>query len=370
MIDCDADARFMTAAIALARRGLGLCAPNPAVGALIVRDGVIVARGWTRPGGRPHAETEAIRAAGADSRGATLYVTLEPCSHYGATPPCAEAIIAAGIARVVTALEDPDPRVAGRGHQLLAKAGVALTTNVCEAAALRANLGHVLRVTQGRPMVALKLALTADGFAAGLSGEERISITGPVANGYVHMQRALHDAVLVGAGTALADNPLLTVRLPGMEARKPLRVVFDSDLKLRLKSRLAETATVYPTLVIAAEDASAEKETRLAALGVAVARAPRDAAGHADLGGALSLLAARGITRVFCEGGPVLADALIAGGFADEVSLLASPNPLGREGRAGLGPASLAALSDPARYATVETRMFGEDRLTRSERIL
>ncbi|MGO9674133.1 MAG: bifunctional diaminohydroxyphosphoribosylaminopyrimidine deaminase/5-amino-6-(5-phosphoribosylamino)uracil reductase RibD [Methylocella sp.] len=370
MIEADADPRFMTAAIALARRGLGLCGPNPAVGALVVKDGAIVARGWTRPGGRPHAETEALREAGALSRGATLYVTLEPCSHHGKTPPCAEAIVAAGIARVVSAVEDPDPRVAGRGHRLLAEAGIEVTTNVCAEAARRANLGHILRVTKGRPMVTLKLALTADGFAAGLDGEPRLSITGAVANGYVHMLRAMHDAILVGSGTARADDPLLTVRLPGLEARKPLRVVIDSDLKLRLKSRLGETAAAYPTLAIAGEDASAEKEARLAAIGVEVARAPRDETGHADIGAALLLLAARGVTRVFCEGGPILADALIGRGLADEIILLTSAKLLGREGRDGLGAVSLAALADPARYKGVETRMIGEDRLVRSERVL
>ncbi|MGA2639131.1 bifunctional diaminohydroxyphosphoribosylaminopyrimidine deaminase/5-amino-6-(5-phosphoribosylamino)uracil reductase RibD [Methylocella sp.] len=370
MIEADADARFMTAAIALARRGLGLCAPNPPVGALIVKDGAIVARGWTQSGGRPHAETEALNKAGPLARGATLYVTLEPCSHHGKTPPCAEAIVAEGIARVVSALEDPDPRVAGRGHRILEEAGIKVTTNVCAEAARRANLGHMLRVTKGRPMVALKLALTADGFAAGPEGEPRLSITGAVANGYVHMLRAMHDAILVGARTALADNPLLTVRLAGLEARKPLRVVIDSDLKLRLKSRLVETAAVYPVLVIAAEDASAEKEARLAAQGVDVARVRRDEAGHADLGAALEILATRGLTRVFCEGGPTLADALIARGLADEVIVLTSAKPLGREGRAGLSAASLAALADPARYKDVETRMIGEDRLARSERIL
>ncbi len=370
MIEADADARFMTAAIGLARRGLGLCAPNPAVGALIVRDGVIVARGWTQSGGRPHAETEALSKAGPLARGATLYVTLEPCSHHGKTPPCAEAIVAAGIARVVSAIEDPDPRVAGRGHRILEAAGIKVTTNVCAEAALRGNLGHVLRVTKGRPMAALKLALTADGFAAAPEGEPRLSITGAVANGYVHMLRAMHDAILVGARTALADNPLLTVRLAGLEARKPLRVVIDSDLKLRLKSRLVETAAVYPVLVIAAEDASTEKEARLASLGVDVARVRRDEAGHAELGDAFELLAARGLTRVFCEGGPTLADALIARGLADEVIVLTSAKPLGREGRAGLDAASLAALADPARYEKVETRMIGEDRLMRSERVL
>jgi diaminohydroxyphosphoribosylaminopyrimidine deaminase/5-amino-6-(5-phosphoribosylamino)uracil reductase len=316
MIEADADARFMTAAIGLARRGLGLCAPNPAVGALIVRDGVIVARGWTQSGGRPHAETEALSKAGPLARGATLYVTLEPCSHHGKTPPCAEAIVAAGIVRVVSAIEDPDPRVAGRGHRILEAAGIKVTTNVCAEAALRGNLGHVLRVTKGRPMAALKLALTADGFAAAPEGEPRLSITGAVANGYVHMLRAMHDAILVGARTALADNPLLTVRLAGLEARK------------------------------------------------------RDEAGHAELGDAFELLAARGLTRVFCEGGPTLADALIARGLADEVIVLTSAKPLGREGRAGLDAASLAALADPARYEKVETRMIGEDRLMRSERVL
>ncbi len=367
MSQSDADARFMTAAIALARRGLGPASPNPAVGALIVKDGAIIARGWTQPGGRPHAETQALREAGAGAQGATLYVTLEPCAHHGETPPCAESIIEAGVARVVSAIDDPDPRVAGRGRRMLVEAGVKVTTEVCAAAALRANLGHVLRVSSGRPMVTLKLALTADGFAAGPEGEPRLSITGPVANGYVHMLRAMHDAVLVGSGTARADDPLLTVRLPGLESRKPLRIVIDDDLKLRLKSRLAETAKAYPTMVMTGEDASTEKEALLAAVGVEVARVPRDATGHADIGAALKLLAARGLTRVLCEGGPTLADALIARGLADEVILLSSAKLLGRDGR-GLAAASLAALA--GRYQTVETRMVGEDRLVRSERIL
>ena len=326
------------------------------------------AAGPSRAGARtPRPRRCARRAAAA--RGATLYVTLEPCSHHGETPPCAEAIVAAGIARVVSAIEDPDPRVAGRGHRLLAEAGVGVTTQVCAEAARRANLGHILRVTRGRPMVTLKMALTADGFAAAPEGEPRLSITGPVANGYVHMLRATHDAVLVGSGTARADDPLLTVRLSGLEARKPLRVVIDDDLKLRLKSRLAETAKAYPTLVITREDASAEKEALLAAVGVEVGRVRRDEAGHADIGAALALLAARGATRILCEGGLTVADALIARGLADEVIVLTSARPLGNKGR-GLSAASLAALSDPSRYAEVETRMLGEDRLVRRERIL
>jgi diaminohydroxyphosphoribosylaminopyrimidine deaminase/5-amino-6-(5-phosphoribosylamino)uracil reductase len=369
MIDADADARLMTAAIALARRGLGLASPNPAVGALVVRDGVILSRGWTRPGGRPHAETEALRAA-AGSRGAALYVTLEPCSHHGVTPPCAEAIVEAGIARVVGAMEDPDPRVAGRGYRLLADAGVKVTTGVCAEAALRANLGHLLRVTVKRPMVTLKLALTADGFAAAAEGEPRLAVTGAVANGYVHMQRALHDAILIGSGTARSDDPLLTVRLPGLEARKPLRVVIARDLALPSGSRLVRTAGVYPTLAIAGAAAPAAEEERLVAGQVEVVRVRCDDAGRVDLHAALEALAARGVARVFCEGGPALADALIGCGLADEVILLTSAKPLGRDGRQGLAAASLAALADPRRYRSAETRMLGEDRLVRSERVL
>lgn len=222
MIHLDVDSRFMAAAIALGRRGQGLCAPNPAVGALIVRDGVIVGRGWTKPGGRPHAETEALRAAGDRAQGATIYVTLEPCSHHGATPPCAEAIIAAKIARVVYAACDPDPRVAGRGHKLLTEAGVEVTQGVLAEEARRANLGHILRVSRQRPLVALKLALTADGYAAGSAHDPRLAITGPHANGLVHVMRAMHDAIMVGAGTIAADDPLLNVRLPGLDFAQAL----------------------------------------------------------------------------------------------------------------------------------------------------
>lgn len=371
MIDAATDdARLMAAAIALARRGLGLCAPNPAVGALIVKDGVILARGWTKPGGRPHAETEALREAGERSRGATLYVTLEPCSHHGATPPCAEAIVRGGIARVVAAVGDPDLRVAGRGYRMLTDAGVEVTTNVCAEAALRANLGHVLRVTKNRPMITLKLALTADGFAAALHGEPRLAITGAPANGYVHILRSLHDGILVGSRTALEDDPLLTVRLPGLEARKPLRIVLDSDLALPPDSRLAETARAHPTLVITGEGASAARASQLRAKSVEIARVRRDEAGRADIGAALEFLAGRGMTRLFCEGGPTLANALIARGLADDVIVLRSAAPLARAGRAGLNAESLAALGDPARYRSVEKRLVGDDALTRSERIL
>src|SRR5215468_5096528 len=201
------DARLMALALALGRRGLGRTWPNPAVGAVVAKDGVIVGRGWTQPGGRPHAETEALRRAGSAVRGATIYVTLEPCSHHGKTPPCADAIIAAGITRVVSALEDPNPKVAGQGHARLKANGIAVDVGIGAAEARRAHAGHIRRIRDDRPHVLLKLAISADG-KAGLAGGRPVAITGVRARDRVHMMRAENDAILIGVGTALADDPL------------------------------------------------------------------------------------------------------------------------------------------------------------------
>src|SRR5579871_2904689 len=223
------DQRFMSLALTLGRRGLGNTWPNPAVGAVVVRrDGnepVVVGRGWTQPGGRPHAETEALRRAGAAARGATLYATLEPCSHHGKTPPCTDAIIAAGIARVVSAIEDPNA-LAGRGHALLRARGITVDVGVGAAEARRAHAGHIRSVCDNRPHVTLKLAVSADGKVA-LAGRKPAPITGETARARVHLMRAMNDAILIGIGTALADDPQLTCRLPGMAARSPVRVVLD-----------------------------------------------------------------------------------------------------------------------------------------------
>jgi diaminohydroxyphosphoribosylaminopyrimidine deaminase / 5-amino-6-(5-phosphoribosylamino)uracil reductase len=366
----DADADFMAAALALGRRTLGRAAPNPAVGAVVVRDGVIVGRGWTKPGGRPHAETEALEDAGSAARGATLYVGLEPCSHYGKTPPCADAIIAAGIARVVSALEDPDPRVAGRGHARLRAAGIEVTTGIGAEEARRANLGHILRVTEGRPMVTLKLAETADGFAAGGEHDKRLAITGAAANARVHMMRAMHDAIMVGIGTARADDPLMTVRLPGMENIKPLRVVLDYRLELSPRSRLAATARDFPTLVIAAEDAPLQAERALAETGVEVTRIPADKSARLELRIALAVLAQRGITRVFSEGGPRVAKELIGAGLADEVVIFTAPKPFGARGVPVLASDARRKLEHGAHYALAEDGFAGPDRLRRFVRVL
>ncbi len=360
----------MAAALSLSRRSLGLAAPNPSVGALVVNDGLIVGRGVTGQGGRPHGEVLALEEAGDLAKGATLYVTLEPCSHHGQTPPCVDAIIAAGIARVVSAIEDPNPKVAGQGHARLQEAGIEVATGIHEEEARHLHLGHILRVTAGRPMVTLKLAATADGYAADAPGAPRLVISGEPAYGFVHLQRALYDAIMVGGGTALADDPMLTVRLPGLEARKPLRVVLDTKLRLSPASWLALTAAEIPTLAIACEGVPIEAIKALEAKHIEVAVLPCDEMGRVHLGAALGLLAERGITRVLSEGGPHLGGALIAGGFADEAMLLTSPKPLGHEGLAALDTESQARLADEAHYRRAETRLIGEDQLVRYERKL
>ena len=362
------DERWMGAALAFGRRSLGLAAPNPSVGALLLDQGVVVGRGVTGPGGRPHAERRALDEAGEAARGATLYVTLEPCSHHGMTPPCADAVVAAGVSRVVCALEDPDPRVAGRGLALLRDAGVEVVVGPGAATARRDHRGHILRVTRGRPMVTLKLARTADGYAAGYEHDARLAITGQAANLRVQVMRAMHDAIMVGVGTAIADDPLLTVRLPGVDQR-PLRVVLDSRLRLPLASRLCSTAREYPTVVLTTLAASSESEALLRARGVEVARLDAGPEAQVDLQQALRWLGARGVTRVFSEGGPTVAARLIRAGLADEVVLLTATKPLGRPGLPALPPDAYAALEDASRWAEGETAVYGSDEMRRWERL-
>jgi diaminohydroxyphosphoribosylaminopyrimidine deaminase / 5-amino-6-(5-phosphoribosylamino)uracil reductase len=356
------DLRWMEAALNLGSRSLGLAAPNPAVGAILVKDGAVVGRGATAPGGRPHAERIAIAEAGEAARGATLYVTLEPCSHFGASGPCADAIIAARVARVVSALEDPNPLVGGQGHARLRAAGIAVSVGAGATQARRDHLGHILRVTAGRPCVTLKLAETADGFASAGLNDSRLRITGPIVDLRVQVMRSTHEAIMVGIGTALGDDPALTVRLPGLD-RKPLRVVLDTHLRLPERSRLTATAGELPTVIIAGEAAPEDAVRRLNDLGVAVERVSLDAEGHVDLHEALRALAARGITRVFSEGGPQVAGRLIALGLADEVALITAEKPLGRPGVPALDRQARASLVDGAHYRLDETLDYGPDTL-------
>jgi len=361
------DLRYMRLALDLGRRGLGNAWPNPAVGAVIVNDGVIVGRGWTQPGGRPHAETEALRRAGEAATGATLYVTLEPCSHHGKTPPCADAVIAAGISRVVAALEDPNPEVAGQGLARLREAGIEVETGLCEEGARRAHAGHIRRIRDGRPHVTLKLAVSADG-KSGLAGRRPVQISGEVARARVHMMRAMNDAVLIGIGTALADQPLLTCRLPGLQKRSPVRVVLDSKLRLPVEHSLVETARETPLWVIAAPDAPVDKEKALREAGVEVVRSGRGEGGL-DLKRALSALGEKGVSRLLVEPGPILAASLLKAELIDEAVVIRSPAALGAAAIDAIEGLPLKALTDSLKFRIAAQDKLGADQLTVYERI-
>lgn len=347
----------MRLAIALGQRGLGRVWPNPAVGCVLVREGRVLARGWTQPGGRPHAERMALD--GCDARGATAYVSLEPCAHHGKTPPCSEALIDAGVARVVTALTDPDPRVAGRGHAMLRAAGIEVVEGVEAAAARAANAGFLLRVTEGRPYLTLKLALTLDGRIATASGESRW-ITGAQARHRVHAMRARHDAVLVGAGTARADDPDLRVRGLGV-AHQPVRIVAARGLDLDPAGRLGRSAREAPVWLLHGAGAPEARRTAWAATGAEVI-----ALGEGF--GALAMmqaLGARGLTRVLCEGGGALAASLLRAGLVDELVVFSAGKVIGSEGRAGLGMMGLEILAEAPRFDLVDVLAVGVDVMQR-----
>jgi diaminohydroxyphosphoribosylaminopyrimidine deaminase / 5-amino-6-(5-phosphoribosylamino)uracil reductase len=370
IVDPVIDAQFMAEALALGRGQLGSSWPNPAVGAVVVKDGVVVGRGATQAGGRPHAEAIALEQAGLSGVGATLYVTLEPCAHRsvrGGTP-CVEHTILSGVRRVVSALSDPNPHIAGLGHALLRSAGVAVT--VLESAeALHDHLGHILRVREGRPLVTLKLAHTADGYCAPLGGG-RLSISGDAAMQEVHKLRASHEAIMVGVGTVISDDPALSIRLSGEPERFPIRVVLDTNLRLPLETKLVRTASTHPVWVIAAQDAHAAPELALRAAGAEVMRVERAPGGGIDLMAALRLLAARGITRVFSEGGPTIAEALAAAGLADRIILSRADTALSEPGMPAIRPGLAASLADPAQMLKRSESRHGSDVFTHYEKVI
>jgi diaminohydroxyphosphoribosylaminopyrimidine deaminase/5-amino-6-(5-phosphoribosylamino)uracil reductase len=361
----------MSLALALGRRGLGNSWPNPAVGAVVVRyDGpepVIVGRGWTQPGGRPHAETEALRRAGSAARGATLYATLEPCTHHGKTPPCTDAIVTAGVARVVSAMEDPDARVAGRGHALLRASGIAVDVGLGAAQARCAHAGHIRSICDHRPHITLKLAVSADGKAA-FAGPRPAPITGEAARAWVHLMRAMNDAILVGIGTAIADDPQLTCRLPGMAARSPVRVVLDRSLRLPASGAMARSARETPVWVMAGAHAPTAAENVLRGLGVEVLRVPASD-GRLDIASAVRALNDRGITRLMVEGGPTVAAAFVAADLVDEAALLRGPQPIGPDGIDALDAMPLTALTESSRLRSRGIAAVGEDTIETFERI-
>lgn len=358
------DLRFMRQALALARRNLGCTAPNPAVGCVLVKDGRIIGRGWTGAGGRPHAETEAVMAARQVApqllAGATAYVSLEPCSHHGRTPPCTDALIEAGVSRVVAALEDPDPRVAGGGFARLLAANVSVDEGLLRDEAHSLNLGFLLSKTQSRPLVAVKTAHSLDGRIATASGESRwITDAGTRAAG--NFARARYDAIAVGRQTAVADNPRLDCRLPGLEQASPIRVVFDSTAALPSGLDLVAAAGQRPTLLICTTQAPAERLSRLADHGVILLQTDPGGDDRVDLHQALAQLAARGITRLLVEGGGTLIAGFLRLDLVDEVISHRAPIILGGDGVAAFGPLALRSLAAAPRFVAGDRRRIGDD---------
>ncbi len=358
--DPGGDRRFMDLALALGRRGLGRVWPNPAVGCVLVRDGRILGAGHTAPGGRPHAEAVAIaqahRLAPGAARGATAYVTLEPCSHHGVTPPCADALITAGVARVVVAIGDPDPRVSGRGLSMLRAAGVVVNTGLGAAQARFDQAGFLSRVTRARPLVTVKLATSLDARIATGAGASQW-ITGDQARARGHLLRASHDAILVGSGTVLADDPDLTCRLDGLEDRSPVRVVLDRRLRMPATARLAATAPATPTWVVTAADAPRDRWSALEAAGVRVL-----ACDPPDMAAALAALAAAGITRVLAEGGSAVVTALAHARLIDRIAWFRAPDLIGGDGLPALGGIGVARLDQALGLTLIEDLPLGRDR--------
>ena len=365
-MDANSDAAFMQIALQLGQRGAGRSWPNPCVGCVITArtpyGPEIIGRGWTARGGRPHAETMALEQAGSAARGATLYVTLEPCSHFGKTPPCSSAIIKAGISRVVCALEDPDARVAGRGFARLREAGIQVETGICARQARHDLSGHLTRITRHRPHVTLKLAISKNRKIAG-SGGKQIWITGKPALARVHAMRARHDAIMVGAGTVRADDPELTCRLPGLEIDSPVRVVADSRLSLETDSKLCRQAGQIPVWVLTGEGQSSRRAAALREQGVEIITCPLNREDQVDLPAALQELAKRGITSLMVEGGARLAASLVEAKLVDEADLFFSEVEIDENGIDALYGMEIERITASPDFTLQDTFPTGADRL-------
>jgi len=354
------DLAHMRAALGLARRGLGNTWPNPAVGCVIVKGGRVVSRGWTQPGGRPHAEELALQRAGSEAKGATAYVTLEPCSLPGRGPACADGLIAAGVARVIAPVEDRFPRVAGTGFAKLRAAGIEVEVGLCADEANEINAGFFARVKHRRPLVTLKLATSLDGRIATASGESRW-ITGRAARERAHLLRATHDAVLVGTGTALADDPQLTCRLPGLESRSPVRIVIDRHLRLPANLRLFAEADQAPTWVATLASADPARQAALAKAGVKIVATGPNAAGGIDLADLLLRLGDEGLTRLLVEGGGQLAAALLRASLIDRLVWMRAPLVIGGDGLPAVAALDRAGLAGAPRFTLLSSETAGGD---------
>jgi len=350
------DSRWMALALSLGQRGLGQVWPNPSVGCVIVNQGRVIGRGHTQPGGRPHAEVMALRQAGERARGATAYVTLEPCAHTGKSPPCANALIKAGVSRVVSALQDPDPRVAGKGHAMLQAAGIQVTTGILADQARDTHIGFLTRVTRNRPAITLKLAASLDGRIATRSGDSRW-ITGAQSRRLTHLLRASHDAIMVGSGTVLADDPDLSVRNLGLAGRSPVRVILDTRLRTSLQSRLAQTADEIPLILCHGPKADTSPWKNNAAT-LLECDTKNNRVSLSDM---LGQLAALGFTRIFCEGGGQLAASLLRNRLVDRLVTFNAGVAIGGDGRAQLGSLGIDKLAKAPRFKLSESRRVGPD---------
>ena len=353
----------MTAALALARRNLGSTWPNPSVGCVIVRGGVVVGRGMTAPGGRPHGEAIALDRAGVHARGATAYVALEPCAHRRNGSSCSDSLVHAGVERVVVAMTDPDPRTSGRGIMRLREAGIDVDVGVLSQQARDLHAGFTSRITTGRPLVTLKVAASLDGRIATATGESRW-ITGRQARRAAHGLRLHHDAILIGRGTADIDDPLLTCRLDGLGHRSPVRIVPDSNLGLARRSALVASAADIPTWIVCGRDADVVRKEAMREAHVDVIEVDRDHSGRVSMKAMMAALGSRGLTRLLVEGGAVLAGSLVRDDLVDRVAWFHAPLLLGHDAAASLAGLDVESLTDARHWQVLFHHTWGQDGLT------
>ncbi len=362
----------MRAALRLAERALGNSWPNPAVGCVLVRGNKVLGRGWTQPGGRPHAETQALDDAASHhgpgaARGATAYVSLEPCSHHGKTPPCTDALSSAGVARIVVACLDPDPRVDGGGVGRLRDAGVTVVEGLFETEARELNAGFFKRIQAGRPLVTLKIATSLDGAIATAAGRSKW-ITGKKARARGHLLRAKHDAVLVGIGTALADDPMLDCRLPRFARFSPVRVVVDTNLRLPAESQLVRTANRLPTWVLTGDRPAEDRARALQQAGADVI-AISAGNGGLDLLAGLGAIAGRGVTRLLVEGGGGITTSLLRLDLVDRIVWFRAPILLGGDARPAVAALAIEDIAKAPRFRCIDQRRLGDDLMETYARI-
>ena len=356
------DLKFMAIALRLAKRGLGQTWPNPSVGCVLVHSENIVGRGWTQSGGRPHAESRALAQLPGKLTPLTAYVTLEPCAHHGETPPCADALIGSGVTRCVVATMDPDPRVSGRGIDRMKSAGISVDVGLLREEAREINEGFFCRINKGVPMTTVKIASSLDGCIATRSGDSKW-ITGPIARARGHLMRAEHDGILIGAGTAIRDNPHLTCRLPGMRDRSPVRIILDTHLSLPVSCHLVTSAAEWPTWVFTGSESDRGRASKLESSGVTILKSGLDKDGKLFVNEVMSMLADKGITRLLVEGGREVITTLLNADYVDRLNWFRAPLLIGGDGVGVVGAIGADELKMARRLRRVTVEQLGEDTL-------